>query len=41
VRADHDLETAQAVLGHARADATQIYAERLNKMAREIAEETG
>jgi len=41
VRAEHDLEAAQAVLGHARVDATQIYAERLNKVAREIAEETG
>lgn len=41
VRADHDLEAAQAVLGHARADATQIYAARLDGMARELAEEAG
>lgn len=41
VRAEHDLEAAQAVLGHARADATQIYAARLDAMAREIAEEAG
>jgi len=41
VRGEHGLEAAQAVLGHAKADATQIYAERLDRLARDIAAKMG
>lgn len=41
IRARYGLEAAQAVLGHARADTTQIYAERDQARARSIMEEMG
>ncbi len=41
VRRDFGLEAAQAVLGHARADTTQIYADRLAQLARDVADATG
>ena len=37
VREKYGLEAAQACLGHARADVTQIYAERDFKKAEEVA----
>lgn len=36
VRASHGLEAAQAILGHSRADTTQIYAERDTAKARDV-----
>jgi len=41
VRREFGLEAAQAVLGHARADVTQVYAERLRETAREVARAVG
>jgi len=41
VRRVHGLEAAQALLGHARADVTQIYAERNTDLAVSIAAEVG
>ena len=41
VRAMYGLEAAQTVLGHARADVTQIYAERNLATAREVMREIG
>lgn len=41
VRAQFGLEAAQAILGHARADVTQIYAERDQERARAVAREIG
>jgi integrase len=41
VRREKGLEAAQAVLGHARADVTQIYAERDKELARDTMEEMG
>jgi hypothetical protein len=41
VRARHGLEAAQVVLGHARADATQLYAERNLSLAVKVAAEDG
>jgi len=41
VRRAHGLEAAQVVLGHSRADVTQIYAERDAALARAIAEKMG
>jgi integrase len=41
VRSKYGLEAAQTVLGHAKADVTQIYAERDLGKAREIAEQIG
>lgn len=41
VRGGYGVETAQAVLGHAKADTTQLYAERLDAAARAWAEEWG
>lgn len=41
IRRDKGLEASQAVLGHARADVTQVYAERLDDLAREIAKSSG
>ncbi len=41
VRKKYGVEAAQVVLGHARADVTQIYAERNDKLAEKIAREIG
>ncbi len=41
IRRTYGLEAAQVALGHARADVTQIYAERDATLAREIARKTG
>jgi len=41
VRRDHGVEAAQVVLGHARADVTQVYAEENLRMAIEIARQSG
>lgn len=41
IRKLYGLEASQAVLGHAKADVTQVYAERLDGVAREIARSTG
>jgi integrase len=41
VRALHSLEAAQATLGHASLDATQIYAEKSAHLAIEIARKMG
>jgi site-specific recombinase XerC len=41
VRAKHGLEAAQAALGHARMDSTQIYAQRLRESARAVALDMG
>jgi integrase len=41
VRQEHGLEAAQVVLGHARADVTQIYAERDRGLAVEVAASLG
>ncbi len=41
IRKLYGLEASQAVLGHAKADVTQIYAERLDGMAKEIAKAIG
>ena len=41
VRARFGLEAAQAILGHARADVTQIYAERDLATARGVMTEIG
>jgi site-specific recombinase XerD len=41
LRKQHGLEAAQVVLGHARADVTQIYAERNVALAKEIAKQSG
>lgn len=41
VRAQYGLEAAQTVLGHAKADVTQIYAERNLATAREVMREIG
>jgi integrase len=41
IRARFGLEAAQAVLGHARADVTQVYAERDLEKAREVMREVG
>ena len=41
LRRTHGLEAAQVILGHAKADVTQIYAERDLKKAIEIAKESG
>lgn len=41
VRNAFGLEAAQAVLGHASIDATQIYASRLFDLARRVSDETG
>jgi hypothetical protein len=36
IRARYGLEAAQTVLGHARADVTQVYAERDESRARDV-----
>ena len=41
VRRGHGLEAAQVLLGHARADVTQVYAERNEKLAAEVAKAVG
>jgi integrase len=41
VRANHGLEAAQVLLGHTRADVTQIYAERDERLAVEVARKIG
>jgi len=41
IRKDYGLEASQAVLGHARADVTQVYAERLDGLARDVARSSG
>jgi integrase len=41
IRKQYGLEAAQAVLGHARIDTTQIYAEKLAELAKEIAKAMG
>ncbi|GMV98042.1 MAG: hypothetical protein AMXMBFR83_23950 [Phycisphaerae bacterium] len=41
IRKELGLEAAQVMLGHARADVTQIYAEKNNQLAREIAAKLG
>ena len=41
VRSKHGIEAAQVLLGHAKLDVTQIYAEKNLELARRIAEELG
>jgi integrase len=41
VRRDHGLEAAQVLLGHSKADVTQIYAERNRALATEVARQIG
>jgi integrase len=41
VRHTYGIETAQAVLGHASLDATEIYSERRRELARKVAREIG
>ena len=41
IRAKFGLEAAQVILGHSRADVTQVYAERDMKLAERIAREVG
>ena len=41
VRKEHGLEAAQVLLGHSKADTTQIYAERNEALATEIAAKIG
>lgn len=41
VRSKYGLEAAQVILGHTRADVTQIYAERDAELAAKVARETG
>jgi integrase len=41
IRQTYGLEAAQAVLGHASIDATQIYASKLFELARRVSDETG
>ncbi|MBN9120843.1 MAG: site-specific integrase, partial [Planctomycetes bacterium] len=41
VRKEHGLEAAQVLLGHSRADVTQIYAERNEELAASVAAKIG
>ena len=41
VRKDHGLEAAQVLLGHSRADVTQVYAERDEQLAATVAAQIG
>lgn len=41
IRRKYGIEAAQVALGHARADVTQIYAEKNLELAKRIARETG
>jgi hypothetical protein len=41
VRKEHGLDAAQVLLGHARADGTQVYAERKEELAHRVVERMG
>jgi site-specific recombinase XerC len=41
VRKEHGLEAAQVLLGHSKADVTQVYAERNSALAAKVAAEIG
>jgi integrase len=41
VRKEHGLEAAQVLLGHARADVTQVYAEKNHELAAAVAAKIG
>ena len=41
IRKEYGLEAAQVLLGHARADVTQVYAERNDELAARVAEQVG
>ena len=41
VRKQHGLEAAQVLLGHARADVTQVYAEKNLELASAVAAQVG
>jgi site-specific recombinase XerC len=41
VRKQHGLEAAQVLLGHSRADVTQVYAERDEQLAATVATKIG
>ena len=41
IRRRYGLEAAQVVLGHAKADVTQVYAERDIELARRVIQEVG
>jgi len=41
VRKEHGLEAAQVLLGHSKADTTQIYAERNDALAASVALRVG
>ena len=41
VRKDHGLEAVQVLLGHSRADVTQVYAERNDRLAADVAARVG
>jgi site-specific recombinase XerD len=41
VRKQHGLEAAQVLLGHSRADVTQVYAERNEELAAKVAAKIG
>jgi hypothetical protein len=41
VRKHHGLEAAQVLLGHSRADVTQVYAERNDELAAKVAAKIG
>lgn len=41
LRKQHGLEAAQVILGHAKADVTQIYAEKKVALGKEIAKQSG
>lgn len=41
VRKQHGLEAAQVLLGHSRADVTQVYAERNEELAVTVAAKIG
>ena len=41
VRKEHGLEAAQVLLGHSRADVTQVYAERNEELATVVAAKIG
>jgi len=41
IRRDHGLEAAQVILGHAKADVTQVYAERHTELGRQVMAQIG
>ncbi|MCR9294640.1 MAG: tyrosine-type recombinase/integrase [bacterium] len=41
IRKEHGLEAAQVILGHSRADVTQIYAQRDDRLAMDVAQKYG